>query len=85
MPDIGRAVVGNHNTVRRVVPAATYRDDESFPSPTSNKPRPVSTSAPFFDRLVRNTYKVLLTRGMQEVCLQSVDPETNEFLRHFAR
>ncbi|MEU6152860.1 DUF2075 domain-containing protein [Actinosynnema sp. NPDC047251] len=37
--------------------------------------------APVFDRLVRNTYKVLLTRGMQGVCVYSVDPETNEFLR----
>lgn len=44
-----------------------------------------STSLPFFDRLVRNTYKVLMTRGMQGVCLHSVDAETNEFLQHFAR
>ncbi|MEV0053523.1 DUF2075 domain-containing protein [Saccharopolyspora shandongensis] len=43
------------------------------------------TSPKFFNRLVRNTYKVLMTRGMQGVCLHSVDPETNEFLRHFAR
>ncbi|NBH08293.1 DUF2075 domain-containing protein [Amycolatopsis sp. SID8362] len=34
-----------------------------------------------FDRLVRNTYKVLMTRGMQGVCVYSVDPETNDFLR----
>ncbi|SDX82786.1 hypothetical protein SAMN05421504_1031000 [Amycolatopsis xylanica] len=38
-----------------------------------------------FDRLVRNTYKVLLTRGMQGVCVYSVDDETNEFLRKYAR
>ncbi|NYH77238.1 hypothetical protein FHR84_000552 [Actinopolyspora biskrensis] len=44
-----------------------------------------STSPRFFGKLVRNTYKVLLTRGMQGVCLYSVDPETNEFLRRFAR
>ncbi|MEV5543611.1 DNA/RNA helicase domain-containing protein [Saccharopolyspora shandongensis] len=43
------------------------------------------TSTRFFDRLVRNIYKVLLTRGMQGVCLHSRDPETNEFLQHFAR
>lgn len=43
------------------------------------------TSSPFFDRLVRYTYKVLLTRGMQGVCLYSVDPETNEFLQKVAR
>ncbi|MFI0469649.1 DNA/RNA helicase domain-containing protein [Saccharopolyspora sp. 5N102] len=44
-----------------------------------------NTSPSFFDRLGRNTYKVLMTRGMQGVCLHSVAPETNEFLRHFAR
>lgn len=44
-----------------------------------------NTSPRFFDRLARNTYKVLMTRGLQGVCLHSVDPETNEFLRHFAR
>ncbi|MFI0467718.1 DNA/RNA helicase domain-containing protein [Saccharopolyspora sp. 5N102] len=43
------------------------------------------TSPELFDRLVRNTYKVLLTRGMQGLCLHSVDPETNEYLQHFAR
>lgn len=31
-----------------------------------------------FDALVRNIYKVLLTRGMQGVGIHSVDPETNE-------
>ncbi|PRY52232.1 hypothetical protein BCF74_13411 [Knoellia remsis] len=34
-----------------------------------------------FDRLVRNVYKVLLTRGMQGVGIYSSDPET---LRHIA-
>jgi DUF2075 family protein len=34
-----------------------------------------------FDRLVRNVYKVLLTRGMQGVVLFSTDPETREYLR----
>ena len=33
-----------------------------------------------FDRLVRNVYKVLLTRGMQSVRIYSVDPETQSFL-----
>jgi DUF2075 family protein len=33
-----------------------------------------------FDRLVRNTYKVLLTRGLAGVVLYSDDPETQEFL-----
>ena len=33
-----------------------------------------------FDRLVRNVYKVLLTRGMVGTLVYSVDPETQEFL-----
>ncbi|MFC8502485.1 DNA/RNA helicase domain-containing protein [Pedococcus sp. NPDC057267] len=38
-----------------------------------------------FDRLVRNVYKVLLTRGMRGVTLFSTDPETQEFLRGLVR
>ncbi len=34
-----------------------------------------------FDRLVRNVYKVLLTRGMQSVSIYSTDPPTRDFLR----
>lgn len=37
-----------------------------------------------FDRLVRNVYKVLLTRGMQTVTIFSVDPETNAMLKDLA-
>jgi hypothetical protein len=33
-----------------------------------------------FDRLVRNTYKVLLTRGMEGTILYSPDPETQDAL-----
>jgi uncharacterized protein len=33
-----------------------------------------------FDGLVKNVYKVLLTRGMRGVVIYSVDPETREFL-----
>jgi hypothetical protein len=38
-------------------------------------------SAEEFDRAVRNTYKVLLTRGMRGTTLMSTDPETQELLR----
>nr|WP_083466614.1 DUF2075 domain-containing protein [Kibdelosporangium sp. MJ126-NF4]CEL17350.1 ATP/GTP binding protein [Kibdelosporangium sp. MJ126-NF4]CTQ91423.1 ATP/GTP binding protein [Kibdelosporangium sp. MJ126-NF4] len=38
-----------------------------------------------FGRFARNTYKVLLTRGMRGVCLYSTDEETNAFFRHHAR
>ena len=33
------------------------------------------------DRLIRNVYKVLLTRGMRGVAIYSVDPQTNDRLR----
>ncbi|MBP2334560.1 hypothetical protein JOF41_000738 [Saccharothrix coeruleofusca] len=38
-----------------------------------------------FHALVRNTYKVLLTRGMRGVCVYSTDPETQEYLAAMAR
>lgn len=38
-----------------------------------------------FHALIRNTYKVLLTRGMRGVCVYSTDPETQEFLAAQAR
>ncbi len=37
------------------------------------------------DRLIRNTYKVLLTRGMVGTVVYSVDPETREKLRELVR
>lgn len=38
-----------------------------------------------FDRLVRNVYKVLLTRGMRSVHIYSTDPQTRDFLRSLVR
>jgi hypothetical protein len=38
-----------------------------------------------FDRLVRNVYKVLLTRGMVGTVLYSADPETQDALRRLVR
>ncbi|NYH77243.1 hypothetical protein FHR84_000557 [Actinopolyspora biskrensis] len=38
-----------------------------------------------FAGLIRNTYKVLLTRGMSGVCVYSPDPETQEFLEQVTR
>lgn len=32
------------------------------------------------DRLIRNSYKVLLTRGMAGTAIYAVDPETQEFI-----
>jgi uncharacterized protein len=41
-----------------------------------------SVSNADFDRLVRNVYKVLLTRGMVGTVIYSTDPETRQALRH---
>lgn len=37
------------------------------------------------DRLIRNTYKVLMTRGMRGTMLYSTDPETRDFLVSLVR
>ncbi len=38
-----------------------------------------------FDLLVRNVYKVLLTRGLRGVWLHSTDPETQRFLERLVK
>jgi DUF2075 family protein len=38
-----------------------------------------------FPALVRNTYKVLLTRGMKATAVYSVDGETQDFLEQMCR
>ncbi|WP_308199626.1 DNA/RNA helicase domain-containing protein [Saccharothrix sp. S26] len=38
-----------------------------------------------FHELIRNTYRVLLTRGMRGVCVCSTDPETQEYLEKMSR
>ena len=42
-------------------------------------------AAKVIDRLVRNVYKVLLTRGMQSAWIYSPDPQTRDFLRGLLR
>ena len=51
------------------------RPEHSFDTPVKRAP------AADFDRAVRNTYKVLLTRGMQGTLLLSTDTETQDFLQ----
>lgn len=53
----------------------------------SEDPALVKKTAPDeqVDRLVRNVYKVLLTRGLEGTLLYSVDAETQEFLRTLVR
>ncbi len=55
----------------------TIRDANKDPAFRNRK----TTDDATFDRLVRNTYKVLLTRGMTGTILYSTDPETRDALR----
>lgn len=41
---------------------------------------PLKKAKDDFGALVRNTYKVLLTRGMKGTAVYSTDPETQDFL-----
>ncbi|NMO32071.1 DUF2075 domain-containing protein [Streptomyces sp. GMY01] len=64
-------------------PDLVWRGDRWFTDRTASKD-PVfrkSTSDADVDRLIRNTYKVLLTRGMIGTIVYSTDPETREKLR----
>jgi DUF2075 family protein len=54
----------------------TVRDANRDPAFSNRK----ATDDAAFDRLVRNTYKVLLTRGMVGTVLYSPDPETRDAL-----
>ncbi|MEV3972603.1 DUF2075 domain-containing protein [Streptomyces sp. NPDC050698] len=64
-------------------PDLVWRADRWVTDRTASKD-PVfkkSTSDTDVDRLIRNTYKVLLTRGMVGTIVYSTDPETREKLR----
>ncbi|MEU3558538.1 DUF2075 domain-containing protein [Kitasatospora sp. NPDC006786] len=59
-----------------------WRQDRWVPNPRANRDPALRSTAPdTFLRLVRNTYKVLLTRGMSGTLLYSTDPETQARLR----
>lgn len=47
----------------------------------SHDPVVKKTAESDLTRLIHNTYKVLLTRGMRGVCVYSVDQQTQEYLR----
>lgn len=67
-------------------PDLVWRGDRWITDRTQSKD-PVfkkSTSDADVDRLIRNTYKVLLTRGMIGTIVYSTDPETREKLRQLA-
>ncbi|MGW3545286.1 DNA/RNA helicase domain-containing protein [Nocardia niigatensis] len=63
-----------------------WRGDRWVAQPKfSHDPALRRTESMNFSALIRNTYKVLLTRGMQGACVYSTDPETQEFLERMAR
>lgn len=63
-------------------PDLVWRTDRWVAQPEYSHDNQVRRAAlPDFDRAVRNTYKVLLTRGMRGSTLFSTDPETQAFLR----
>ena len=49
--------------------------------PALGKVSPRTLTDDKFDQLVRNIYKVLLTRGLHGIVLYALDAETQEFLR----
>jgi len=66
-------------------PDLVWREGRWLPVRSANRDpdfrNRTTVSDPDFDRLVRNVYKVLLTRGMQGVSIYSTDGPTNAFLR----
>ncbi len=81
---------GEMGTVEQARPAAAeqgpdlvWRTDRWVVDRTASKDPSFTKATPDedIDRLVRNTYKVLLTRGMIGTTIYSTDPETREKLR----
>jgi uncharacterized protein len=61
------------------------RDGAWLPRREYSFDTPVKRAKTEFPALVRNTYKVLLTRGMKATAVFSTDPETQEFLEQMCR
>lgn len=62
-------------------PDLVWRENR-WASDASSSKDTVARRAPNFDALVRNVYKVLLTRGLRGCGIFSTDPETQELLIH---
>ncbi|UNT01272.1 DUF2075 domain-containing protein [Streptomyces tubbatahanensis] len=62
-------------------PDMVWRTDRWITDRTASEDSAIKKSTADVDRLIRNTYKVLLTRGMVGTVLYSTDPETQEKLR----
>ncbi|GAA3690247.1 hypothetical protein GCM10022204_01350 [Microlunatus aurantiacus] len=64
-------------------PDLVWRDDRWVAQPERSHDSQVKRApAEDFDRAVRNTYKVLLTRGMRGAFIYSTDAETQGMLRN---
>ena len=62
-------------------PDLVWRSDKWVGVPSGSKDPDMRAVPPEqFEQLVRNTYKVLLTRGLAGTILYSVDPETQDYL-----
>ena len=61
------------------------RDGAWLPRREFSFDTPVKRAKTEFPALVRNTYKVLLTRGMKATAMYSTDPETQAFLEEMCR
>lgn len=68
-------------------PDMVWREDRWVTDRTASKDPVFKKSTPDadVDRLIRNTYKVLLTRGMVGTVVYSTDPATREKLRPLVR
>jgi hypothetical protein len=70
-------------------PDLVWREDRWVPVRAANKDpefrNRTKVSDLDFDRLVRNVYKVLLTRGMRGVLIMSTDPQTQDHLRRLTQ
>ncbi|WP_199044558.1 DUF2075 domain-containing protein [Glycomyces salinus] len=68
-------------------PDLVYRDGRFVTDRSASKDPALTrkTTDAEADRLIRNTYKVLLTRGLRGTLLYSTDPETQEFLTSLIR
>ncbi|MGA6165303.1 DNA/RNA helicase domain-containing protein [Amycolatopsis magusensis] len=67
-------------------PDLVRRDGRWVPARTASKDPAVKRADDLhFAALIKNTYKVLLTRGMRGTAVYSTDPETQEFLQEMTR
>jgi DUF2075 family protein len=67
-------------------PDLVWRSGRWVANPAASKDTVVARAKPDeFERLIKHTYKVLLTRGMVGTVLYSTDPETQALFRELVR